>query len=164
MEAPDIDMAETFAPIVSEPLFAISAPTLDRPFGLALWPIFDKAWTTVMGYSANDFRFEAGVTPMSTLKETGIFVILYYITIFGGRALMRNREPFKLKTAFLIHNFYLTFISGALLLLFIEQLLPTVVRHGIYHSICNREGGWTQPLVLIYYVSRTRASPRPCAA
>lgn len=129
------------------------APTLDRPFGIALWPIFDKAFTAVMGYSANDFKFQAGVTPMSTLKETSIFIVCYYIVIFGGRELMRNREPFKLKSLFLFHNLYLTLISGALLALFIEQLLPTVVRGGIFHAICDREGGWTQPLVVLYYLN-----------
>jgi len=130
-------------------------PTLDRPFGVELWPIFDKAWTMVMGYPSLDFRFKAGVTPMSTLKETGIFIVIYYLVIFGGREMMRNRQPFQLKTAFLIHNFYLTAISAILLALFIEQLLPTVVRNGVFHAICNREGGWTKPLVVLYYVSES---------
>ncbi|KAJ9143749.1 Elongation of fatty acids protein [Pleurostoma richardsiae] len=128
-------------------------PTLDRPFGIALWPIFDKLWTAVLGYSANDFRFVVGETPMSTLKETGIFIVIYYFIIFGGRELMRNREPFKLKKLFLIHNFFLTFISAALLALYIEQLLPTVVRHGIFFAICHHDGGWTQPLVVLYYLT-----------
>lgn len=132
-------------------------PTIDRPFGIQLWPIFDKAWTLVTGYPTSEFRFVAGETPMSTLKETGIFVILYYIVIFGGRELMRHREPFKLKAFFLVHNFYLTAISGILLALFIEQLLPTVVRKGIFYAICDHDGGWTQPLVVLYYV-RPRAT------
>jgi fatty acid elongase 3 len=127
-------------------------PTIDRPFGIQLWPIFDKVWTFFAGYPASEFRFVAGETPMSTLKETGIFVVLYYIVIFGGRELMRHREPFKLKAFFLVHNFYLTAISGFLLALFIEQLLPTVVRKGIFYAICDHDGGWTQPLVVLYYV------------
>ena len=105
-----------------------------------------------MGYPAEDFRFQTGQTPMSTLKETSIFVVIYYAIIFGGREWMRNREPFKLKTIFLIHNFYLTAISGILLVLFIEQLVPTVARHGIFYAICNAGGGWTPPLVTLYYV------------
>lgn len=127
-------------------------PTIDRPFGIKLWPIFSKAWELVMGYPADDFRFTAGVTPMSTLKETGIFVICYYIIIFGGREYMRKKEAFKLKKLFLVHNFVLTAISAILLALFTEQILPTVVRQGIFYSICDREGGWTQPLVVLYYV------------
>lgn len=127
-------------------------PTIDRPFGVALWPIFNKAFEYVVGYPADEFRFEPGVTPMSTLKETSIFIIAYYAIILGGREVMRNREPFKLRTAFLVHNFYLTAISAILLALFIEQILPTVARHGIFHAICEAEGGWTQPLVVLYYV------------
>ena len=128
-------------------------PTLDRPFGIHLWPIFNKAFEKVAGYPADDFRFVPGSTPMSTLKETSIFIVIYYTIILGGRELMRNREPFKLKTLFLIHNFYLTAISGILLALFIEQLLPIVVRKGIFFAICDADGGWTQPLVVLYYVS-----------
>lgn len=131
-------------------------PTVDRPFGIHLWPIFDKAFTAVVGYPTDEFKFVSGKTPMSTLKETGIFIVLYYLTIFGGRELMRNREPFKLKTLFLLHNFYLTAISGVLLALFIEELFPTVVRHGVFHAICNHEGGWTQPLLVLYYVGWDR--------
>jgi fatty acid elongase 3 len=127
-------------------------PTIDRPFGIHLWPIFSKAFEAVAGYPAEDFRFVPGKTPMSTLKETGIFIIIYYTVIFGGRELMRNRPPFKLQTLFLIHNFYLTAISAILLALFVEQLLPTLARGGVFNAICNHEGGWTQPLVVLYYV------------
>ena len=131
----------------------IPIPTLDAPFGVKLWPIFNKAFEVVVGYPADDFRFEVGKTPMSTLKDTGIFIVIYYIIIFGGREIMRNREPFKLRTLFLIHNFYLTAISGILLALFIEQLLPTVVRRGLFFAVCDKEGGWTQPLVVLYYLN-----------
>jgi fatty acid elongase 3 len=128
-------------------------PTVDRPFGIQLWPIFSKAFGAVVGYPADDFKFVPFETPMSTLKSTSIFIVVYYAIIFGGREWMRNREPFKLKTLFLIHNFYLTAISGVLLVLFLEQLIPTVVRGGVFHAICDMDGGWTQPLVVLYYVS-----------
>ncbi|KAJ4385122.1 Fatty acyl-CoA elongase/Polyunsaturated fatty acid specific elongation enzyme [Neurospora sp. IMI 360204] len=134
-------------------LDSLPRPTLDRPFGIHLWPIFSKAFEAVAGYPAEDFRFVPGQTPMSTLKETSIFIVIYYTIIFGGRELMRNREPFKLRTLFLIHNFYLTAISAILLALFIEQLLPIVVRGGIFHAICDIDGGWTQPLVVLYYLN-----------
>ena len=127
-------------------------PSVDRPFGIHLWPLFDKAWTAVVGYPVAEFEFVPFETPMSTLKSTSIFIVIYYAIISGGRELMRNREPFKLKGLFLIHNFYLTAISATLLALFIEELFPTVVRGGIFHAICHRDGGWTQPLVVLYYV------------
>lgn len=127
-------------------------PTLDRPFGIHLWPLLDKAFELTVGYPASEFRFVPGRTPMSTLKETGIFVVIYYAVIFGGREWMRNRQPFKLRTPFLIHNFVLTAVSAILLALYIEELLPTVVRNGIFHAICHADGGWTQHLVVLYYV------------
>ena len=127
-------------------------PTLDRPFGVEIWPIFDKLFSFVRGYSPQDFKFVPGETPMSTLKATSIMLLTYYVTVLGGRELMKNRPPFKLNALFMIHNLYLTIISGGLLSLFIEQLLPTVWRHGIFFAICNHKGGWTPPLVTLYYV------------
>ncbi|KAI5294561.1 hypothetical protein KEM52_003731 [Ascosphaera acerosa] len=131
----------------------VGVPSLDAPFGVRVWPLFSKAFEAVRGYPAEDFRFVNGSTPMSTLKETASALVTYYVVIFVGRELMRNHEPFKLRTAFVIHNFILTCISGVLLALFIEQLLSTVVRGGIFFAICNHDGGWTQPLVTLYYLN-----------
>lgn len=137
---------------VSAILNQVPFPSIDRPFGIHLWPIFDKAWTAVVGYPVGDFRFVPFETPMSTLKSTSTFIVIYYAVIFGGRELMRSREPFQLKALFLAHNFMLTAVSGTLLALFIEQLVPTLAKHGLYYAICDTNGGWTQPLVVLYYV------------
>lgn len=134
-------------------LKSLPIPSIDRPFGIELWPIFDKAFTAVKGYHPQDFKFEPFVTPLSTIKESGTTILIYYIVIFGGRELMRNRPAFKLNALFMIHNFYLTAISGILLALFIEQLVPTIYNHGLFYAICDKNGGWTPPLVMLYYVS-----------
>jgi fatty acid elongase 3 len=131
----------------------IGAPTLDRPFGLALWPIFEKAYTAIHGYAPQDFRFEQGTTAFSTFGVTAGTLILYYIVIFGGREFMRNRPAYSLNGLFKIHNFYLTAISGVLLLLFLEQLIPELTRNGVFHAICDHSGGWTDKMVILYYVS-----------
>lgn len=140
-----------------ENLKSIPLPTLDRPFGVELWPLFVKAYSPVMGYSPTDFRFVAGKTPFSTFRETATVLVSYYIIIFGGRELMKNRPAYKLNALFMMHNFGLTAISAVLLALFFEQLLPTVVKNGIFFSICNHKGGWTKELVTLYYV-RNRVS------
>lgn len=132
---------------------SLPLPTLDRPFGIELWPIFAKGYQAIFGYSPSEFRFEQGKTPMSTWQETVIALGSYYVIIFGGRELMKHRKPFVLNGPFMVHNFYLTVISGGLLALFIEQLLSTVVRNGIFHAICSYDGGWTDRLVMLYYVS-----------
>ncbi|PGH35692.1 fatty acid elongase 2 [[Emmonsia] crescens] len=131
----------------------ISIPSLDRPFGVELWPLFSKAYTAVARFSPQDFTFTQGQTPMSTLNETLFSLASYYIIVFGGREIMRNRPALKLNGIFLIHNLYLTLISGTLLALFIEQLLPTLWRNGIFFAICDVKGGWTDPLVVLYYLN-----------
>jgi fatty acid elongase 3 len=131
-------------------------PTLDRPFGLSLWPLFERAFVPVMGYLPQDFRYKQGETPMSTFAATATALITYYVVVFGGREVMRTRPAQKLNGLFMVHNFYLTAISGVLLALFLEQLIPTVLRHGVFYGICNHAGGWTDKLVILYYVSWVR--------
>lgn len=131
----------------------VPSPTLDRPFGIELWPIFVKAYSAVLGYSPTDFKFVPGQTAMSTMGETTTILISYYVLVFGGRQYMKNREPLVLNGPFMVHNLYLTIISGVLLALFVEQLLPTLVRHGVFFTICEYQGGWTKELVTLYYVS-----------
>ncbi|TGZ79473.1 GNS1/SUR4 family protein [Ascodesmis nigricans] len=130
----------------------IQAPSLDRPFGLHLWPLFDTVWTRFAGYPAREMVFKYGETPIGTMREAGGLIIAYYLIIFGGREIMRPFKPFKLNGLFQIHNLMLTLISGSLLLLFLEHLIPEVWRNGLLHGICSIEGGW-QPLVALYYLN-----------
>lgn len=65
---------------------------------------------------------------------------------------MKDRAPFKLNALFMVHNLYLTVASAIMLALFIEQLVPTVWRRGIFFAICDHRGGWTRQLVVLYYV------------
>ena len=116
------------------------------------------AFYKVVGYPPENFRFTPGSTPLATVSETGIALISYYLIIFGGRELMKDREPLKLNGLFKIHNFYLTVISGGLLLLFVEQLIPTLARNSLFFTIRAAEGGWTKPLVVLYYVSQRLSS------
>ncbi len=89
---------------------------------------------------------------MSTLKEAAITLGAYYVIVLGGREVMRNRKPIGINGPFMVHNFYLTAISATLLALFIEQLVPTIFRKGIFFAICDHKGGWTKELVTLYYV------------
>ena len=104
-----------------------------------------------MGYPADKLDITPGAMPMLTVKSTAMMLVSYYTIVLGGRELMRSRPAFKLNDLFLIHNFYLTVISGALLVLFLEQLAPTIWKHGVFFAICG-DGGWTEPLVTLYYV------------
>ena len=119
---------------------------------LSPWKVIDRIWTATSGSSLDSMNIVPGQTPLLTLKSTMSLLVTYYIVIFTGREFMRNRAPFKLNDLFLIHNLYLTCISGALLVLFLEQLIPTLWKQGMFYSICADEN-WTQPLEALYYVS-----------
>jgi fatty acid elongase 3 len=97
--------------------FSSHGPAVIGPISLSPWTNFNRVWTAVVGYSAEDFRFVPGKTPFSTLTETVAMIAIYVVVIFGGREVMRNRQPYKLNGLFMAHNFILTAISSALLVL-----------------------------------------------
>lgn len=136
-------------------LKSLPIPSIDRPFGVHLWPIFDKVFTAIAGFRPESFDFKPRVTPMSTLKSAGFTIAAYYVIILGGRELMRNRPAFKFATVFKVHNLYLTAISAILLALFVEELVPIIYNKGIFFAICDHKGGWTNRLVILYYVCIT---------
>ncbi|KAI9018676.1 GNS1/SUR4 family-domain-containing protein [Phycomyces nitens] len=124
----------------------------ETPFGVHLYPIFEKLYQVGVGKAASDFRFTAGVTQFSTSTEVVVTCLTYYAVIFGGRYLMTNVPAFRLSTLFQIHNALLTLVSGSLLALMVEQIFPKIYRHGLFYSVCAEEA-WTQPLELLYYLN-----------
>lgn len=112
-----------------------------------------------MGYPPTEFRFIPGTTPLSTAKETAVAITLYYMMIFYGRKAMKDRPAFELARPFLLHNLFLSVLSGFLLLLFVEELGPGVWKRGMWYSICG-DGGWTERLVVLYYVCHSSLIPR----
>lgn len=94
---------------------------------------------------------------MSTLGQTAVALGIYYLVVFGGREIMRDVKAFKLEKMNMLHNLCLTIISGVLLALFAEQLIPTLWNKGVFCAVCNVEDGWTDPLVVLYYVSLVRS-------
>lgn len=119
---------------------------------VAPWTVLDKLSSLLIGYSISDFQFVVGKTPFSTLRESILTIMLYYVVILGGRRLMQSHRAFRVNQLFVLHNFCLTFISGALLALFAEQLAPALWERGFLDTICG-EGGWTPSLVLLYYLN-----------
>jgi hypothetical protein len=126
--------------------------SIDRPFGIKLDEYFSKGYELVTGKSIDSFVFQEGVTPLSTQYEVAMWTITYFTVIFGGRQIMKYQDAFKLKPFFILHNFLLTVVSGALLALFIENLVPILARHGLLYAICDN-GAWTQRLELLYYLN-----------
>lgn len=128
----------------------ISPSSIQLPTNL--FAIFDRAWTLINGQSTDEFRFIPEQTPLATFKEAGGAIATYYLIIFGGREIMRNLPAVKLNKLFIAHNFCLTAISGGLLLLFAQQLIPGLWENGLYDGVCGATG-WSQQLLVLYYVN-----------
>ncbi|ONH69384.1 Elongation of fatty acids protein 2 [Cyberlindnera fabianii] len=131
-------------------------PSVERPFGVHLWPLFNSLASTITSgrFVPDEFNFVEGETFLSTFPPVVITIIAYYIIIFGGQALFKryNWTAWKLNYLFQLHNLTLTIISGSLLLLMIEQLVPIWYHHGLFYAICNI-GAWTPQLVTLYYLN-----------
>lgn len=134
----------------------MSTPSLDAPFGVKLWPIFDTVVSaaTQNKFIPSQFQFIQGETPLSTLPPVMAMSVAYYMVVFGGRAIIRRLgiRAFVLNGLFQLHNLFLTSLSLTLVVLMIEQLIPIVFRKGLYYAICDI-GAWTQPLVCLYYLN-----------
>ncbi|WRT66031.1 uncharacterized protein IL334_002982 [Kwoniella shivajii] len=93
-----------------------------------------------------------GSSPLSTQKEVVAAIGTYLLVIFGGRELMKHRQPFKLTGPFRFHNVYLTLGSGLLLALMLEELVPMILKHGFFWTICN-SSAFTPRLVTYYMIN-----------
>lgn len=130
-------------------------PTVERPFGIYLWSVFDKLYEVIVGSPASSFEFiPKSDQPFTWFSQVVIAIIAYYVIIFGGREVMTRFDikPIKLDLLFKLHNLFLTTVSLTLFLLLVEQLTPIWINHGLLYAVCN-SGSWTQPIVLIYYLN-----------
>lgn len=83
---------------------ALPIPSLETPFGIQLWPIFDYVVSKISNnrFIPSEFEFVNGVTPLSTFREAAAIIAIYYTVIFGGRAVIRalNLPVIKLNGIF----------------------------------------------------------------
>ncbi|XBW37063.1 hypothetical protein QEN19_002641 [Hanseniaspora menglaensis] len=135
-------------------LVSLQKPSIDRPFGLHLWPLFDFAFQKVTGYKADNFQFVYNETFMANGYHAIAAIIVYYIIIFGGQFLIKatGAKPFKLNKLFQLHNLILTSGSLILLLLIAEQVIPLVYYHGLFYAICSPQA-FAPNLITLYYLN-----------
>lgn len=129
-----------------------AAPGVIGPISLSPWVHFNNAFTALVGYSAEDFRYIEGKTRISTFTEACAICAAYLVIIVGGQQIMRNQSPYQLNTLFKLHNLLLTVVSAVLLVLFLEQVIPNLWTYGIWKNICEAPG-LTPPLITLYFVN-----------
>lgn len=146
--------AEETAGLTSTCPLVYGVPTLERPYGVALWPLFRYACQKVFQWDPESFHYEFNSSvPLSSVPSVTLAISSYYLLIFGGSELMKySPRPFRFHALFVVHNAILTAFSLLLLLLLCEQLTPIVWKHGIFYAICNT-AAWTQKIEILYYLN-----------
>lgn len=129
-------------------------PSISRPFGVYLWPIFNQVITTLTSgkFVPDEFEWVEGKTILSTNKDVAIAIALYYFIITFGQLLFKKLPALKLNALFQLHNLFLTVVSGTLMVLLFEQIFPVVYEHGILYGVCAPEQ-WHQKVVTIYFLN-----------
>ncbi|KAI9179531.1 Fatty acyl-CoA elongase/Polyunsaturated fatty acid specific elongation enzyme [Blastocladiella emersonii ATCC 22665] len=118
-------------------------------------PMLRHAYATVVGAPLETFEFaQAPLSDPTLVFGSGL---VYLLVIFGGQAVMRafgvgqSLGP-ALKYPFVIHNFFLSFLSLVLFIGHLENVVPIVLRHGLFHALCH-PAGFTKELAVLYYLN-----------
>jgi len=99
------------------------------------------------------FKFVGGVTPLSTIREVALAIVIYLAVIFTLQFIMKFFKPLSLKNLFIAHNILLSGGSLILLLLILESIAPRLIRNGIFWGICSEELWDDKRLELYFYIN-----------
>jgi len=126
--------------------------SLESPFGVKLYPMFESTYHALTGKSTDNFDFHVPGLFGNNVTDVMLVIVSYLTIIFAVQAWMGPRKRFDLKPAFCVHNLILSLGSLVLLALYMEKLLPMIAKHGFYYSICAQDA-FTNNLVALHYVN-----------
>ncbi|KAJ2368952.1 Fatty acyl-CoA elongase/Polyunsaturated fatty acid specific elongation enzyme [Coemansia sp. RSA 2607] len=135
----------------AEPAAASSVP-IQASFNILSPDAWLSAAFSVAGYDKSQWRWINGQSYLSTWQIVGLGAAGYLGTIFGIQFLMQSRKGFKLKRFTQIYNMFLTVASLALLVLFVEEVIPIVKEGGLFYSVCDKRAR-TQRLEVLNYLN-----------
>lgn len=96
-------------------------------------------------------HYVQNVTPLSSTTAVVAALATYLAVIFGLREVMKSQKPMKLQFLFQLHNMVLSSGSLLLLVLFLEEIVPIVWKHGVFHGLCSADA-WTPVRVVDPYL------------
>lgn len=88
-------------------------------------------------------KYQPGVTPLSDTAPVIATLVTYLVIISSIRWFMQDRAALKLTSFFQSHNIFLAAMSGLLLVLIAEEILPIWWKTGFFSAICHRRS-WTE--------------------
>eukprot|EP00039_Didymoeca_costata_P009834 m.131177 g.131177 ORF g.131177 m.131177 type:complete len:256 (+) comp14616_c0_seq3:892-1659(+) len=113
----------------------------------------DALWTY-----AHSFRWEYGVTPLSSLQAIGCAWLCYFTTLILLQKFMEGREPFKLRQVTALHNLILMIWSAGMFASVLYGLWLLYDRYGYASLFCAANDEQTTGIVAfslyVYHISK----------
>lgn len=124
------------------------------PPALPFTSLLENFSSSVFNYSLSSFRYEVGVTPLSTWPSV-ISALLGYFALISllSLATRQAKAPLQLKHVFAAHNGILSLVSLVLLVALAESVLPHVAQRGLHWGVCSEELFRDPRLEQFYYVN-----------
>jgi len=106
-------------------------------------------------HTIKNFRFDVGVTPLSSPLGVALCVVSYFAIIKSLQAWVRARgKPFNLNWFVIVHNSLLSIGSAVLWLSMVAELLLIYNSHGFWSLACDPLGKHVAgPIYFIYFVN-----------
>ena len=124
------------------------------------YPVMKRLFPSLPQSGPAAFHFESHAGFVNDWPSVIAVMIVYYVMVFVH---FRYRRPFEwfsrkfgsaVQLVFVVHNAVLVVLSGVLLALILENLVPRILQHGLMWGICH-ENAFEQDhrLEFFYYVN-----------